>query len=264
MTQEFSWPVAKDYELRRVRRRLSGSDSLEWLISPVGPTKFTYAPLGKPRLFREFSEVPLGGDGSAYLKFARKYGLLGLEPHQGGELADGWTDELMTVWRSLRRFDALKGRRTGLSREMLIPFTADRSKRMLEAAEQLEKLRKLQNEALRDEVIKDVSDRIQMHQLMPRLAAVHVGKSVRFVLDHVPRTLIGTIWLQVSGALSGQQDFTRCENEACRRWLDLAPRRGRKVRRGRNDKRFCSDLCRATWHQAQKRRATKEADKLSG
>lgn len=257
------WEVARDYELRQVRAmNPAGRLASAWVIAPVGSVVRTFDSVDVPRLFRDFCDVPVGGDGSGYIAFARRFGLLGLPVHEGGELAEAWTDELMAVWRLLQRWDAVKARRARSLVPILIPRSATLK---ADAAASAQQARRVEVAALEAQIIEGANEHLQKHQLVPRLRSVRVGESVRFALDYEPTTLIGLIWLQCLWALTGRQDFTRCENEACGHWLELAPSRGKRQRRGRADKRFCSDLCRATWHQNQKRQAKLSgADKLSG
>ena len=61
-----------------------------------------------------------------------------------------------------------------------------------------------------------------------------------FALQMAPDTLIATIWYQVAQAVTGHNDFRRCEGLGCDVWIEisLGPS-GSKP-----SKRYCSDACR--------------------
>lgn len=249
------WPIAEDYEIQTVPARGlslidSGGERAVSVIMPIGRTVRTYVPLEVPRLFRDFENLA-EADPVATLAFAKKYGLLGLQPHHDGELIGQWADEISAVWGVLRRWARVKDARTTRA----IPTSLLRASKDASATESARsRVRAVELDQLADSLTESANERFARHQLLARVVPIRVGRGrMRFALDQAPRTLIGVIWLQCMWALTGHQDVLQCENQRCRKWIELAPSRGRRRKRGRFDKRFCSDLCRATASQDQRR-----------
>jgi hypothetical protein len=60
----------------------------------------------------------------------------------------------------------------------------------------------------------------------------------------VPKDVLGGIWLQFAGAVSGNKEYSRCE--VCRAWYEVgATGRSRKdeTRKSRKDRQYCSPRC---------------------
>lgn len=74
-----------------------------------------------------------------------------------------------------------------------------------------------------------------------------------FGLYHVPRCLLGAMWLQFAGAVCGGLTYRRCDAEGCGKWFEVA---GGRDRSARADKRFCSPACKVRIHY-RKRHPTK-------
>jgi hypothetical protein len=70
-----------------------------------------------------------------------------------------------------------------------------------------------------------------------------------------PAHLLGFMLFQFAVALFGGHQFRRCAH--CDRWFELSPSppRGRRERRGRDDRTTCSDSCRSLLYRGRRRRA---------
>jgi hypothetical protein len=118
------------------------------------------------------------------------------------------------------------------------------------------KKRGIVNKALASRIEGVVTRNLAQYVGAPRIQSENVGRGrVRFVQEWLPQTLAGVLWLQCLWELTGEQGSTQCAN-GCGKWITSSRRRGKGTHnRRRSDARFCSDLCRATWHQNERRRA---------
>lgn len=222
----------------------------------------TYDPLRyRPDLYRAFaatSETAVG-----VMEFATVNGLLGIglevEDESGEQLLveseEEWITEIRALANVLRHVDAL---RNLLSQEdFSLLMTASQTEhfealvRRKGPAQRARVLKKLWREFM----IRTVNE--HLHRNVGHVAVAVDESQGQILLTQQPTTLLGALWLQCAGAVTGKRDFRQCRHPACGEWFEVSESsRGTKAKR--IDARFHSDLCRASYAQ----RCRKEAKRL--
>jgi hypothetical protein len=67
----------------------------------------------------------------------------------------------------------------------------------------------------------------------------------QLTLYHVPRDLLGALWLQFARAMSGNKAYRVCKE--CGQWFEVSPERSRTTRQ------FCSDACKSKAYRGRKK-----------
>lgn len=283
----FHWwkPIAKPrYVWADERRASDGWDSAKgyeeerrWLLDSDPGSDFTiYEPLkAEPTLFRVFAG--LEPTESRFQGFADDYGALGFDvsldaggPARKGEPFSRWKAE----WKAIRNIVEVLGavnqrdvkrlagwiqvtgdkaafvRRTPreLAHGSIIAIRDDdiwheSMKRENGQVERLMRLatfwiQRLVNERLNGDLTNGTHVR-------PRLL-FHVDQG-EFVLQIVPSSLIGVLWLQCALAIEGDLEYRRCA--WCRQWILLSPEgEGR-----RRHTKYCSSSCKLKAHRERHR-----------
>jgi hypothetical protein len=88
---------------------------------------------------------------------------------------------------------------------------------------------------------REVNGRLANRGAVPKLLW---NKQNDLVIRISATSLIGALWLQFAKAIEGDREFRQCENESCRKWIEVGGSRG-----ARSDKRFCTPTCKSRAHQ---------------
>jgi hypothetical protein len=67
----------------------------------------------------------------------------------------------------------------------------------------------------------------------------------QLTLYHVPRDLLGALWLQFARAMSGNKEYRVCKE--CGEWFEVSPERSRTTRQ------FCSDACKSKAYRGRRK-----------
>jgi hypothetical protein len=270
-------PVLPDRDLSEDERAFYELDLIQaqacrWLTDglPSGhPKRLTrYVPLRDKALFRQFAATKITED--AIAAFANGWGsLLGslgsmvrLERSGGdtvlvrGEEFGRWVTEILRMREAIELWEgARRGDRMWLSRFIRwracgdVVYEGPRYEGTLYPRGELIADPKLSPNVLKEfargDVVKPalfyvqrvVNDRLEIHTSM--LLLWHHGQLRRCV---VPKTLLGCLWLQLSGAIDGDRHYRRCQNPMCERWFELSPS-------SRSDTLYCSAACKQAEHR---------------
>jgi len=208
-----------------------------------------YLPLADfPELFLQFSKVPLTADG--VLSFANKFGLLGL-----GDMAEplsAWFEEiqllhqLFELWVAYQKQDIDQmGQLTDLAIVSVdkISDTNEALKQVLESMDHAKLHRSIKYEtshlpaeetkSLNYVVLEYISTKTEarLSELVRPILLIDDKKN-GLVLNLVPGSLLGAIWLQFASAVAGNKRYADCE--VCGQPFEVKKR----------VKKTCSDRCR--------------------
>jgi predicted nucleic acid-binding Zn ribbon protein len=232
----FQWPRFTQYELvypeKKPKRGGSTSAALMNDTGPLivkrGAEATQFPPRSVDDLHRQFASI--GDEPEAVLEFVRRFGFLGLDRRTPPQAIDQESvaqildardhmREALTVFDDLTRMET-KARR--LRKEMLEegqPVASDFAPGDFR------------------QVAGGFFNQWASPQLVARLVPVTDARhraGLKLVL--APRTLIGSMWLQIAEELTGGAKFRHCD------WCGQPIRIG--ANGGRSDKSTCSDACR--------------------
>lgn len=254
-TPLFRWSVAKGGHV------LVNGNTAIWRRPDAPADRTTYPLRDAPELFLRFADLAESPDAASLLAFADTHGLLlneGPEP-----LGDGGGDdrpEHLGGWRSaawrmaqaarLLRSIRIRDRRVGEwvryaqegARVPTLRLTGDRGEERITLRGELRELadptRPLRNARLALQVL--VNKHLDEHA-SPRLLLD--SATDRHVVELVPRTLLGALWVQMAQAVESEAQPSRCAH--CRRWNPP----------GRTDRLTCSGACRKALSRSGRARA---------
>ncbi len=222
-------------ELQRLRGGAGYATESALRPAPGAAVVREYDPLMVPDLYWRFSDLlSWATDKQGMLAFASQFGLLGVVDYPAAEPMFIWQEERAKMWEVLEIWKGIRsGNPRGLAR--VDPLPDDTAFR--QARPEAHRRRRLDHQARSIEEI--VSARLTEHVgawLSPRA----YRRSIRFRMEYAPRTLLGALWLQCAGAITGQREFRQCKN--CGARFDSKDRRA--------DAKFClRDDCRPKYHQ---------------
>jgi hypothetical protein len=245
MSDGFRWQVAvKGYEWRHHQEPIGDIAMLvdEWRLEPVGKRYRFYQPMERySGLFRTFAATPVIEDDIR--NFANSFGSIGMtavtkvpkrEADEGQTRRQKFFEIAVNTIGYAVSFEGWKA----AILEMRNAVTA------WERIEQGERDQRILRE-LRELVDRQLAS--MRVQLRFRLAPGLDVSVLNPVLDVVPVTLLGAMWIQLAQAIVAKKIFRACAT--CKRWFELDPRLNRTSRH------FCSDGCRHRAYRERKERA---------
>lgn len=214
----------------------------DYLSAPEGSRFREYAPLDEfTGLFRTFAKTPITMYG--ILGFANKFGHLGAGAGGvGGDIDDEWERWSDEDWR---RFDHTE--KDDLPDMEDMHFWCDQICRMGECVETWDKAQwgKSDEKAmqrLQETVSNNLRGRVRV--AFGRDPEKRIGG---FLLEIMPNTLLGALWLQLAETISGSKKHRACA--ACGNWFEVSPEKFRKSRH------YCSEPCRSRAYRSRKEKA---------
>jgi len=243
----------------------------DFITSKRTRKRFTYKPLVyHPELFLEFKDLNIDSD-KEVIGFAKKYGLLGGECKfdfkpddrgiNSGDSLVSWAWEQMWLKMAHSFWSYL---RTG--EEKYIPGKfVERSfyPNYLEIISL--KLSKL--DILRPKILLTVFDPAEFNakeeteksflcrkhleqilngQLRHRFSInTQINYPAKSLINFIPNSLVGAIWLQLAQAVAELKDFQHCLE--CNNWIEISSERKRK------DVKYCSNACRVKAYRKRKK-----------
>jgi hypothetical protein len=219
----------------------------DYLFAPEGSRFREYAPLEDfTGLFRAFAETPITMNG--LLGFANKFGHLGTGAGGvGGDIDDEWESRSDADWQGLDHTE-----KSGRPDWEDMDFWCEQIGRMRDCVRTWDKVQngKADQQAmLRLQVTVSNSLRGRVRVAFGRDPEQRVGG---FLLQIVPNTLLGALWLQLAETISGYKQHRACA--ACGNWFEVSPEKFRKSRH------YCSEPCRSRAYRSRKEKARQLAN----
>jgi len=252
---ELAWMREEGADSRRMHKA-----AWVWKLQQTGGKTRRYAPLeDEPGLFREFAS--LGGSDGEYLRFAERYGLLGLEDSAvefsfarlGDDLLSGgratevgaprpwsedlwrWDEEHRNLAWAAELWDLLRSSKEDAAQTLAGSPPRGAFSGGLAAPEDSPP------QAPPVNVLRMMINRqLARYRVEPFLASgkhrERQGSDPVMALHFRPHSLLGAMWLQLAFAITANQKHRRCEK--CSRWFRVSPEDAR------TNRRYCSSACR--------------------
>ncbi len=235
----FLWRVAvSGYQWTADGQHLGSIEVYDWRYRE-------YAPLDEyTGLFRTFAETPPTPKG--ILAFANQFGHLGFGAGGvGGDIDADWEDRTDKEWEEFIHSESNNP-------PDMEPFEwwSEHVRRMRECVETWDKMQSGRADEramlrLQESVGNKLRGRVRVAFRRDR----RVGG---FLLQIVPNTLLGAVWLQLAEAISGYKKHRACA--ACSNWFEVSPEKFRKSRH------YCSEPCRSRAYRSRKDKAQQLAN----
>jgi hypothetical protein len=245
MEFSFQWKIAESgYQWQEL-------DGRSWLVYKPSTTWMLYQPLKQHTgLYRAFITID---DNHGMLGFATKYGLLGIgeaRPLNGKsgsliwpERVADWRSEILALRSAVRAWDAIQGNDRDYLKQV-IKWRKSPKRVSYEDSHSFWNLKDTQPDGssikygdLIWPAYRYIQDRINgalKDTVAPRMLW---NDDNELKLHHVPKTLLGAMWLQFADAVSYNLEYRECE--WCGKSFEV-------TRSTRSDRLYCSNSCRVS------------------